>query len=160
MISVYKLESVSEGRAISYSSSSMPLRPALLISVWCITGSSINCLTFFIDQVLSDGKGLSWKISSLSCLSEGHSAMKWWKVSISSSQNLQTFDIVWSILFWCFPKKLCPVIALTRFVKYPLDNLIMPDALLGSGLQKNNLVCVCQKRCFISPQASYWKVQK
>ena len=76
LIGVYKLESVSEGRPISCGSSSMPLRPALLIRVLCITGSSINCLTLFIDHVLALVMGLSWKISVLSCLSEGHSVMK------------------------------------------------------------------------------------
>ena len=76
VIGVYKLESVSEGRPISCGSNSMPLRPALLIRVFCITGSSINCLTFFMDHVFPVVMGLSWKISALSCLSEGHSVMK------------------------------------------------------------------------------------
>ena len=76
LMCVYKLESESEGRPIWYGSSSMPLRPALLIRVLCITGSSINCLTLFIDHVLSLVMGLSWKISVRSCLSEGHSVMK------------------------------------------------------------------------------------
>ena len=124
VIGVYKLESVSDGRPISCGSSSRPLRPALLIRVWCIIGARINCLTLLMDQVLPVVMGLSWNISSLSCLGEGHSVMKWWKVSVSSLQNLQTFDIVWSIIFWCFPRKLWPVIALTRFVKYPLDSLM------------------------------------
>ena len=52
MVVVYKLESVSEGSPISCGSSSIPLRPDLLIRVLCIGGSSINCVTFFIDQVL------------------------------------------------------------------------------------------------------------
>ena len=36
--------------------------------------------------------------------------------------------------------------ALTRFVKYPLDSLVIPLALLGSGLQRNSFVCVCPSR--------------
>ena len=67
---------MSDGRPISCGSSSIPLRPALLIRVLFIIGSSINCLTFFIDHVLAVVMGLSWKISVLSCLSEGHSVMK------------------------------------------------------------------------------------
>ena len=59
LIGDYKLESVSEGRPISCGSSSIPLRPDLLVNVLCITGSSMNCLTFFMDQVLSDVMGLS-----------------------------------------------------------------------------------------------------
>ena len=71
-IAAYKLESESVGRPISCGSNSMPLSPALLIRVLSITGSSINCLTLFIDHVLALVMGLSWKISVLSCLSEGH----------------------------------------------------------------------------------------
>ena len=67
---------MSEGSPISCGSSSIPLRPDLLIRVLSIVGSSINCVTFFIDQVLLVAMGLSWKISVCSCLSEGHSVMK------------------------------------------------------------------------------------
>ena len=75
-IAAYKLESESVGRPISCGSNSMPLSPALLIRVLCNIGYSINCLTFFIDQAFSVKVSLSWKISVLTCLNEGHSVMK------------------------------------------------------------------------------------
>ena len=59
VMGVYRLESVSDGRPISCGSRSISLRPALLIKVLCITGSSINDLILFNDHEVSMGIGLS-----------------------------------------------------------------------------------------------------
>ena len=69
----YRLESVSEGRPISWGSLSITDSPDLLVSVVCMSGLSINSLILRMDQELSLGSCLSRKISCLNALSAGQS---------------------------------------------------------------------------------------
>ena len=133
---------MSKGSPISWGSSSISASPALLVRVLNIEGSRIKVFSLWIDQELSFGWGLSRKIDSLSCLKLGQVDKKWKNVSSSSSQNLHTLEMLGFILFWCLPRKLWPVMALTMIVRYPRDSRSMPLDLLGSGVCRNNFVCV------------------
>ena len=54
---------------------------------------------------------LSRKMSCRACASLGHLVKRCMNISGSSSHNLHSGAIGWPILFWCFDRKLCPVIA-------------------------------------------------
>ena len=108
---------MSDGSAISWGSRSFSDNPDLLVNESKILGSRIKFFILKIDHELSDGCCVSLNISVRIWVKGSHSVRKWWKVSSSCSQNLQTFEISGSILFWCLPKKLWPVIARTIIVR-------------------------------------------
>ena len=79
---------------------------------------SINLVRFFVVHSPSGPGGWFKKISSLACLNTGHCVHKCTNVSGSSSHNLHSVATGSPIVFWCFARKLCPIIALTIICRY------------------------------------------
>ena len=84
---------------------------------------NINFIRFFVVHTPSGPGGWFKKMSSLACLNTGQAVHKCIKVSGSSSHNLHSVAIGRPIVFWCFAKKLCPVMALMIICKYALDSI-------------------------------------
>ena len=88
---------MSEGRAMSCGSLSIAESPVLLVRASKILGASMKLFNLEIDQELSVGWARSRYMFVRVCVNGSHSVSRWWKVSCSCSQYLQTLDILGSI---------------------------------------------------------------